>query len=68
MTKSEQIARLKAALLHQKTCYYGGHRCSYPEARAKRDIEKLLGEPVTPHPELDYQERESRYFYVNSGE
>ena len=68
MTKDEKIARLSREILHDKSCWYGAHRCSFPEARAKRDLERLLGEPVTPHKELDSQEREARYSFYNTGE
>jgi hypothetical protein len=68
MTKDEQISKLRAALMHDKTCYFGSHRCSHPEARARREIERLLGEPITPHGGLDAQERENRYHFHDTGE
>lgn len=68
MTKDEKIRRLRAELMHDKTCYYGAHRCSHPAARAQRDLERLLGEPITPHRDLDAEEHELRYAHHDTGE
>lgn len=45
MTDAEKVKRLRAELLHDKSCWYGAQRCSHPEERAKRDIARLLDEP-----------------------
>lgn len=58
MTKDEKIQRMKAEILHDKTCWYGANLCTYPGARAKRDLERLLGERITPHSGLDAEARE----------
>lgn len=68
MTKDEKIERLSREILHDKSCWYGAHRCSFPEARAKRDLERLLVERVTPHKELDAQEREAHHIFHDTGE
>lgn len=57
MTDKEKLARLRRELTHDKTCWYGAHGCSHPEARAKREIERLLGESITPHADLDADEK-----------
>ena len=55
VSDAEKIARLRAELLHDKTCWYGAKLCSHPEARAKRDIARLLQEPFR-HTELEAEE------------
>jgi hypothetical protein len=67
MNDAERIKRMRAELLHDKTCWYGAQRCTHPAARAQRDIARLLGEPFS-HPELDAEERRNRYLSFDSGE
>ena len=57
MTDKEKIARLRRELIHSKSCFYGRHNCTHPEARAKRVVERLLGENITPHAGLDAEEK-----------
>lgn len=57
MSDKDKIVRLRRELIHSKTCYYGGHKCSHPEARARRDVERMLDEKITPHEGLDADEK-----------
>lgn len=60
LTDVEKIQRLRNALHHSLSCFYGGHGCTFPDARADQDIARLLGEPFS-HKGLADEEHYRQY-------